>query len=64
MSETTQERSGWWPRLVARWRTGLWSWRLPPQRTIRLAVGWPLLLTPFLLFGQIVTPHPVWVVLL
>lgn len=64
MSETTQERSGWWPRLVERWRTGLWSWRLPPQRTIRLAVGWPLLLTPFLLFGQIVTPHPVWVVLL
>ena len=64
MSESTQGRSGRWPRLVACWRVGLWSWRLPSQRTIRLDVGWPLLLTPGLLFGQIVTPHPVWVVLL
>jgi uncharacterized protein (DUF58 family) len=32
--------------------------------TIRLAVGWPLVLLPFLVFSQIVTPHPVWVVLL
>jgi uncharacterized protein (DUF58 family) len=32
--------------------------------TIRLLVGWPLLLLPLLLFSQIVTPHPVWVVLL
>jgi len=62
MSETTQERSGRWPQLLERWRAGLWSWRLPPQRKIRLVVGWPLLLTPFLLFGQVVTPHPVWVV--
>lgn len=64
MSERVQEQSGFWPRLVDGWRVQLWSRGLPPQRTIRLAVGWPLLITPYLLFGQIVTPHPVWVVLL
>ncbi len=42
----------------------LWSRHLPPSATIRLLVGWPLLLLPLLLFSQIVTPHPVWVVLL
>ena len=64
MSEPTLEHSGFWSRAVADWRVRLWSWRLPAQRTIRLVVGWPLLITPVLLFGQLVTPHPVWVVLL
>jgi uncharacterized protein (DUF58 family) len=44
--------------------TELWSRGLPPHASIRLAVGWPLVLLPFLVFSQIVTPHPVWVVLL
>jgi uncharacterized protein (DUF58 family) len=44
--------------------TGLWSRGVPPTTTIRLLVGWPLVLLPFLVFAQIVTPHPVWVVLL
>ena len=46
------------------WRTNLWSRGLPPTTGIRLLVGWPLLLLPLLVFSQIVTPHPVWVVLL
>lgn len=32
--------------------------------SIRLLIGWPLLLLPLLLFSQVVTPHPVWVVLI
>jgi uncharacterized protein (DUF58 family) len=44
--------------------TELWSRGLAPNAAIRLAVGWPLVLLPFLLFSQIVTPHGVWVVLL
>ena len=31
---------------------------------MQLLVGWPLVLLPLLIFSQIVTPHPVWVVLL
>jgi uncharacterized protein (DUF58 family) len=46
------------------WRMRLWSWRLPPNVTIEARTAWPLLLLPFLLFGQLVTPHPVWVVML
>jgi uncharacterized protein (DUF58 family) len=30
---------------------------------VRLLVGWPLLLLPFVVFGQLVTPHPVWLAL-
>ena len=52
------------PKLKSFWRTGLWSRGLPPSTHIRLLVGWPLPLLPLLLFSQIVTPHPVWVVLL
>ncbi|MBK8045824.1 MAG: DUF58 domain-containing protein [Anaerolineales bacterium] len=37
---------------------------MSPDATIRLRVGWPLLLLPALVFGQLVTPHSVWVVLL
>ena len=42
----------------------LWSRGLPENITVRLLVGWPLVLLPLLIFSQIVTPHPVWVVLL
>lgn len=52
------------PRVAAWWRTRLWSHNLPPASTIELQTGWPLLLLPFLLFSQLVTPHSVWVVLL
>jgi uncharacterized protein (DUF58 family) len=42
----------------------LWSRGLPENTTVQLLVGWPLVLMPLLIFSQIVTPHPVWVVLL
>jgi uncharacterized protein (DUF58 family) len=42
----------------------LWSRGLPENTTVQLLVGWPLVLLPLLIFSQIVTPHPVWVVLL
>jgi uncharacterized protein (DUF58 family) len=51
-------------KLRSYWRTGLWSRGLSPSITVRLIVGWPLPLLPLLIFSQIVTPHPVWVVLL
>lgn len=51
-------------QLRDRWRTRLWSHRLPPHRVIEARTGWPLLLLPFLVFGQLVTPHPVWSVLI
>jgi hypothetical protein len=57
-------REGVAPRVGAWWRTRLWSRKLPAATTIELQIGWPLLLLPFLLFGQLVTPHPVWIVLL
>ncbi|MFO7631541.1 MAG: DUF58 domain-containing protein [Caldilinea sp.] len=47
-----------------RWRVRLWSRRLPSGVTIEARTAWPLLLLPFLLFGQLVTPHAVWVVIL
>lgn len=46
------------------WRRRLWSGRLPLNVIIEARTVWPLLLLPFLLFGQLVTPHPVWVVML
>lgn len=42
----------------------LWNRGVSPGTTIRLRVGWPLFLAPAIVFGQLVTPHPVWVVLL
>ena len=42
----------------------LWSRGLDSSRTIRLQIGWPLLFLPFALFGQLVTPHPVWLALI
>ncbi|MBW7884119.1 MAG: DUF58 domain-containing protein [Caldilineaceae bacterium] len=50
--------------LRAWFQVDLWSRRLPPEVTIRLLAGWPILLLPLFLFGQLVTPHPVWMVLL
>lgn len=44
--------------------TELWSRGLPENITVQLLIGWPLVLLPLLIFSQIVTPHPVWVVLL
>lgn len=58
------ERSKLISRMGAWWRVRLWSRKLPADRAIELQTGWPLLLLPFLLFGQLVTPHPVWIVLL
>ncbi|MCS6826505.1 MAG: DUF58 domain-containing protein [Caldilinea sp.] len=46
------------------WRMHLWSRGLPAGATIEAQTVWPLILLPFALFGQLVTPHPVWVALL
>lgn len=53
-----------WRRLYRFCQAGCWSRGLDSTRTVRLQIGWPLLLLPFVLFGQIVTPHPVWLALL
>ena len=37
---------------------------LPPTARIRHAVLWPLLLLPLFLVNQLLTPHPVWMVLI
>ncbi|MEZ4555469.1 MAG: hypothetical protein R2854_03280 [Caldilineaceae bacterium] len=37
---------------------------LPPTARIRRAVLWPLLLLPLFLVNQLLTPHPVWMVLI
>lgn len=42
----------------------LWNRGLPDHVRIRHTILWPLLLTPLVLLNQLVTPHPVWVVLL
>ena len=60
MSAQTKQKSN----VLEWWRTRLWSRRLPLHTTIEARTGWPLLLLPALLFGQLVTPHPVWIVLL
>ena len=52
----------WRPRLPA--LTTLWNRGLPERAQITHNIIWPLLLTPLLLLNQLVTPHPVWVVLL
>ena len=44
--------------------TALWNRGLPAQVRIAHTILWPLLLTPLFLLNQLVTPHPVWVVLL
>ncbi len=42
----------------------LWNRGLPAHITIQSKVLWPLLLLPIVLLNQLVTPHPIWVVLL
>jgi len=56
-----REKGRWWARfrLMALWNRGL-----PVHNTIQPQLLWPLLLLPIALFNQIVTPHPIWVVLL
>lgn len=52
----------WWrPNLLLH---TLWNRGLPAQVTIRHQLLWPLLLLPVVLINQIITPHPIWVVLL
>lgn len=49
--------------LLTRFLLRLWNRGLPPTVRITHQVAWPLFLLPFALFSQIVTPHPVWIVL-
>ncbi len=42
----------------------LWNRGLPPHIVIQSKLLWPLLLLPIILLNQLVTPHPIWVVLL
>ncbi|MBX3015307.1 MAG: DUF58 domain-containing protein [Caldilineaceae bacterium] len=44
--------------------TALWNRGLPAAVRITHQLLWPLFLVPWLLLNQLVTPHPVWVVLL
>lgn len=44
--------------------TALWNRSFPAHVRITHNILWPLLLAPLLLLNQLVTPHPVWVVLL
>jgi len=54
-----------YPHWLPHWEvTALWNRGLPAQARITHTILWPLLLVPLLLFNQLVTPHPVWVVLL
>ncbi len=60
-----QVTRSFYPHWLPRWAvTALWNRGLPAQARIAHTMLWPLLLVPLLLFNQLVTPHPVWVVLL
>lgn len=62
-TETDQLNSE--PRNVVRRVLNTWINRgLEPDRHIELRIGWPLLLIPVVMLNQLVSPHPVWVVLL
>ena len=53
------------PRRLPHWEvTALWNRGFPAHVRITHTILWPLLLAPLLLLNQLVTPHPVWVVLL
>ncbi len=54
----------WWWQSIPNALNTQWNRELPPHVEIRHQVLWPLLLVPLILFNQIVTPHPIWVVLL
>ncbi|MCE7982588.1 MAG: DUF58 domain-containing protein [Caldilinea sp. CFX5] len=60
-----QVTRSFYPHWLPHWSvTALWNRGLPAQVRITHTILWPLLLVPLLLFNQLVTPHPVWVVLL
>lgn len=61
MQVTRSLRSRWLPHFDA---TALWNRGFPDHVRITHTILWPLLLAPLLLLNQLVTPHPVWVVLL
>lgn len=61
MQVTRSLRSRWLPHFDA---TALWNRGFPGHVRITHTILWPLLLAPLLLLNQLVTPHPVWVVLL
>src|SRR5437763_17123687 len=44
--------------------TARWNRDLPPHERINHRMIWPLFIAPFALLNQLVTPHPIWVVLL
>jgi uncharacterized protein (DUF58 family) len=46
------------------WLTALWNRQLPPQVRITHQVIWPLFVLPVALLNQLLTPHPVWLVLI
>ncbi|MDQ3249510.1 MAG: DUF58 domain-containing protein [Chloroflexota bacterium] len=58
---TVGEQAGLTP--TSRW-SRLWNRRLPPLVRIHHRVLWPLLIAPLALLNQLVTPHPIWLVLL
>ncbi len=55
LSKTTAQLPSW---------TTLWNHGLPPHVRITHRVIWPLFIIPIALLNQIVTPHPIWLVLL
>ena len=60
-----QVTRSFYPHWLSHWTvTALWNRGLPPNVQITHTILWPLLLVPLVLFNQLVTPHPVWVVLL
>lgn len=61
MQVTRSLRPRWLPSFDA---TALWNRGFPDHVRITHTILWPLLLAPLLLLNQLVTPHPVWVVLL
>ncbi len=54
-----------WPSTLQlpKWTT-LWNRGLPTNVQITHRIIWPLFLVPLALLNQIVTPHPIWIVLL
>ena len=60
-----QVTRSFYPHWLPRWTvTTLWNRGLPANVRIAHTILWPLLLAPLVLVNQLVTPHPVWVVLL
>lgn len=60
--QVTRSLRSWWPFPFN--VTALWNRDFPAHVRITHTIVWPLLLVPLFLLNQLVTPHPVWVVLL